>query len=317
MTSPRARTSLGVRLLLLSFAVAAAACGGSGGGAGDDDGSPDGPPGGEPDPDSWQALLRGDWSLAANTEGYFCVYATVPRDVDIKAFRPLSPLGTHHTVLTRYQGSAPDGVVPCNFGVNGQSMIYGSGVGAPDFAFPSGVGLHLAAGTRLLLNLHLYNASDAPIRGTSGTLFQAAAPGEIQHPAELVLAGPTLSLAVPSGVTTQSGSCNVSSITAAPIQVFALSQHMHRLGRHMRSTVVRGGSEIVLQDLPYDFEQQTFHLTASTTELRPGDVVKTSCTYENATGATVRFGESTDDEMCFTDLFYYPAQGASYICTSF
>lgn len=315
MTTPRARTSLWLLLVLpIAIAVATAACGGSGG-AGDDDGATDAPPGDGADPDGWQALLRGDWSLAANSEGYFCVYATVPRDVDIKAFRPLSPLGTHHTVLTRYQGSAPDGVVPCNFGVNGQSMIFGSGVGAPDFAFPPGVGLRLRAGTRLLLNLHLYNASDAPLRGTAGTLFQEAAPGEIQHLAELVLAGPTLSLAVPAGVSTQSGTCNVSSITSVPVQVFALSQHMHKLGRNMRSVVLRGTSEILLQDLPYDFEQQKFHLTAGTTEIRPGDVVKTSCTFENTTGATVRFGESSDDEMCFTDLFYYPAQGAGYICT--
>lgn len=311
MANPRAL----LLLLAIAAALAAAACGGSGG-SGDDDGTADAP-GGDPDPDGWQSLLRGDWSLPANTEGYFCVYATVPRDVDIKAFRPLSPLGTHHTVLTRYQGSTPDGVVPCNFGVNGQSMIYGSGVGAPDFAFPPGVGLHLPAGTRLLLNLHLYNASDAPIQGTAGTLFQPAAPGELQHLAELVLAGPTLSLAVPTGVTTQSGTCNVSSITSVPIQVFALSQHMHKLGRNLRSVVVRGTSQIVLQDIPYNFEKQEFHLTAQPTELRPGDVVKTSCTYENSTGATVRFGESSDDEMCFTDLFYYPAQGAGYICTSF
>ena len=55
----------------------------------------------------------------------------------------------------------------------------------------------------------------------------------------------------------------------------------------------------------------------------PGDVLTTYCTYENTaetnppSGAPVGFGESSDDEMCFTDLFYYPAQGADFICSSF
>ena len=302
------------RLLLLL--VFASACGGSMGPPviGDDDAPPDAPV----TVDGFTSLMEGDWSLAPGQEGYFCVYVTVPRDLYVKAFRPLNPNGTHHAVLTRYTGASPaDGTVPCNVGTNGQSMIYGSGVGAPDFAFPTGVGLHLATGTRLLLNLHVYNATDAELTGRSGTLFQEATAAEVQNLAELVLAGPTVALSVPPGVSTQSGTCNLSSLTNEPIQVFALSQHMHRLGTHMRSVVTRGATEIVLQDIPYNFEEQAFHHTPSLVELLPGDVLKTECTFDNTTGSLVRFGESSDDEMCFTDLFYYPAQGASYICSSF
>jgi dopamine beta-monooxygenase len=190
------------------------------------------------------------------------------------------------------------------------------GVGAPDFAFPPGIGLRLAAGTRLLLTLHLYNASDQTLTGRSGTLFKAAAAGEIQNFAELVLAGPTIGLTVPTGTTTQQGNCAVSRITNAPIQVFALSQHMHKLGTHMKSVVTRTGSaDIVLQDIAYNFEEQKFHHTAQLVELRPGDTLTTYCTFANTTGASVGFGESSDDEMCFTDLYYYPARGASYICS--
>ena len=268
-------------------------------------------------PDGWQSLVQGNWSLAPGTENYFCVYATVPRDVYIKALRPLSPLGTHHTVLTLYQGSSPpDGVVPCDFGTNGQNMIFGSGVGAPDFTFPSGVGLHLVKGQRLLLNLHMFNTTDQPLAGTSGTLFQEATAAEVANVAELVLAGPTFGLSVPPGVSTQSGPCHISNITSQPIQVFALSQHMHKLGTHMRSVIARGTASFDLQDVAYNFEQQSFQLTPSPITLMPGDLLTTSCTYNNPTTNTVTFGESTNNEMCFTDLFYYPAQGASFICTN-
>lgn len=297
------------------FCAPLVACGGSSG-DGDDDDAVDAA--GTVDtaiPDGWTSLMEGDWSLAAGEEGYYCIYATVPRDIYIKAFRPLIPLGTHHTVVTRYTGSQPDGTVPCNVNTNGQSMIYGSGVGSPDFVFPDRVGLHLTAGTRLLANLHLYNASDAPLSGRSGALFQESTDAEIDHDAEIVLAGPTVTLTVPTGVSTQQGNCAVSSISSQPITVFALSQHMHKLGTHMRSVVTRGSEQITLQDIDYNFESQTFQLKSPTIELQPDDTLTTHCTFDNDTGATVRFGDSSDDEMCFTDLFYYPARGASFVCT--
>ncbi len=300
-----------LRTALLLFALAA--CSSSHGGSAAD--APrDTPSDGPALPPGWDSLLQGNWSLAPGQEAYFCVYATVPRDVYIKALRPLSPAGTHHTVLTRYEGTSPaDGVVPCNFGTNGQNMIFGSGVGAPDFTFPTGVGLHLKQGQRLLLNLHLFNTTDKPMTGTSGTLFQEATAAEIPNVAELVLAGP-LALSVPQGMSTQSGTCQISSLTHQPISVFALSQHMHKLGTHMHSVVTRGQTTIELQDVPYDFEQQSFHLVPTPITLMPGDVLTTNCTYNNTTGGTVTFGESTNNEMCFTDLFYYPAQNANYIC---
>jgi hypothetical protein len=305
-----------MRILLSLFACAAIACGGSPTPpGGDDDVDIDAPP--TVDPDGFQSLMEGDWQLGPGEEAYFCVYVTVPRDLHIKAFRPLGPLGTHHTVLTRTTATSPaDGTVRCGVGTNGQSMIYGSGVGAPDFTFPEGVGLKLVKGERLLLNLHLYNASDNPLTGRSGALFKEATAAEVPNLAELVLAGPTITLNVPPGVSTQRGNCSISSVTDTPIQVFAMSQHMHKLGTHMKSIIKRTGSpDIVLQDIPYDFEEQSFQLKTPHVELLPGDTLTTECTFNNTTGATVRFGESSDDEMCFTDIFYYPAQGASYICS--
>jgi hypothetical protein len=235
----------------------------------------------------------------------------------VKAFRPIIPLGSHHTVLTRYSRRAPDGTVRCSVGTNGQSMIYGSGVGSPDFVFPAGVGLHLTAGTRLLLNLHLYNASEAPLTGRSGTLIQEATAAEVQHVSEIVLAGRLRPGGADRHLDPVGHLQHLEHHQPADPGVRAVS-HMHKLGTNLRSVVRRTGSpDIVLQDQPYDFEHQNFQLVAPFVELRPGDVLTTTCSYNNTTGATVRFGDSSDDEMCFTDLFYYPAQGANFICTGF
>jgi len=307
--------------LILAGLLAVGGCGGDTAGGADAGGDGDGDGDGDAGNAEWQTLLQGDWNLAALDEGYFCVYATIQQDTYIKAFRPLIPVGTHHTVLTIYDGgsSPADGTYPCDAGTNGQNMIYGSGVGSPDFYFPDGVGLHLAAGTRLLLNLHLYNSSETPLNGTSGSLYIPGSAADVQNEAEIVLAGPTFSLAVPTGVTTQSGDCHLD--INETVHVFAMSQHMHKLGRHEKSVITRGSDQIVLQDINYDFENQTFQYTVPEVALEPGDVLTTYCTFENTpeshppSGAPVTFGDSSDDEMCFTDLFYYPAQGASFICT--
>lgn len=66
--------------------------------------------------------------------------------------------------------------------------------------------------------------------------------------------------------------------------------------------------------MPYEFEHQDFQRVAPSVELWPDDVLTTECTYDNQTGETVHFGDSSDDEMCFTNLFYYPAQGANFMC---
>jgi hypothetical protein len=299
------------RVVLLSTLLAG--CSGDGGSS-----SVDAAPGSidSATPEGWTSLLEGDWTLpSGQPDTYYCVYATVPRDMYIKAFRPMIPVGTHHTVLTLFSGASPaDGTHLCNVGTNGQSMIYGSGVGSPDFVFPQGVGLHLKAGQRLILNLHLYNATDETISGRSGTYIQEATASEIQDVAEIVLAGPTFTLQVPTGISTQSGGCNVSAITSQPIQVFSLSGHMHKTGTRVKSVITRGTQEIVLQDEPYNFERQLFHMVDPPITLQPSDKLTTYCTYDNP-GALKRFGDGSDDEMCFTDLFYYPAQGANFTCT--
>jgi len=313
---------LGFASMLAVSMLTFTACDGDDDGTGDGDGTggADAAPGGadagpttDAGPNDYQVLMQGDWSLNGGEEGYRCVIVTLPEEIFIKAFRPLIPQGTHHTVLTIYTGSDPDGITTCSAGTNGQRMIYGSGVGSPDFAFPPTIGLKLPAGTRLLLNLHLYNTLDTVLTGTSGVLVQKATASEIEHEAEVVLAGPA-GFTVPTGMQTVTGDCSIKNITNEPIFVFARSQHMHKLGINLKTTIIRAGQEIAFQDEPYNFDEQSFEYMDPVFELKPGDKLRTECTYLNDTGSEVMFGDSSDNEMCFTDIFYYPAQGANFLC---
>ena len=68
------------------------------------------------------------------------------------------PLGTHHTVLSIMPGT--NGEQDCTVGTLGMVLLYASGVGTSPLDFPQGIGIKVAAGTHIHLNLHLYNASD-------------------------------------------------------------------------------------------------------------------------------------------------------------
>ena len=48
-------------------------------------------------------------------------------------------------------------------------------------------------------------------------------------------------------------------------------------------------------------------------ELHAGDTIEVNCTYQNP-GAAVGFGESSDSEMCFTGLYWYPPMGIGSFC---
>ena len=48
-------------------------------------------------------------------------------------------------------------------------------------------------------------------------------------------------------------------------------------------------------------------------EIPAGGGFDFKCGYRNPTGRTVKFGESTEDEMCFFWAYYYPSKG-SRVC---
>lgn len=104
------------------------------------------------------------------------------------------------------------------------------------------------------------------------------------------------------------------------LPVFAITPHMHYLGREMLVTVRRpeGDDECLIHTPGYRFDFQTAYVydgaTGPLPVLRPGDTVEVRCTYDNseanpfldlqleAAGTSapedVGWGEETNDEMC-------------------
>jgi hypothetical protein len=263
--------------------------------------------------DDWLSLIEAEWKLDPNSEAHLCARATVPRDAYLHEFAPLIPLGTHHTVLSVHAGGeAPDGVVSCAADVSGR-QIFGAGVGTENEALPDGIAAQVHAGEQLLLNLHLFNAGDAPLEGRSGVKVRTMDEADVKNVAEGVLAGPLTLEIPPGGPTKQGGQCSFDHDAT----IISVGPHMHQLGVHMR--VVAHSSvagDTMLFDGPYAFDSQQRY-PVDFVEMKAGDVVRVECTYQNDTDHAVAWGQSSLDEMCFASITRFPAaNGAAYLCTN-
>jgi len=258
-------------------------------------------------PETWTRLAEGSWTLEPGSEdARWCKKIVLKEDVFVSAIRPVHPPGTHHTTLSL---ATDDGKETCGGGMFSTGLIYAAGAGTGDLRMPKGVAMKLTAGQALQLNLHIYNASTAPLSGLSGIDIVRAKAEEVTSEADLLISGPTNFALPPGKKTTLSHTCALASDQTA----FTLFPHMHQLGVHIKTTVTVGGTQMVLHDSEYDFEEQ-YLLPLSPIAFRAGDSISTECTYENAGPKEVKFGESSDTEMCFSILFRYP-RGKSTFCT--
>lgn len=259
--------------------------------------------------EGWQRLIEADWQLGPYSEGYRCAYKTVPEDVYIVAFSPLTPPGTHHTTLEIHPVGEEglDSVTWCaGPAAGGARRLQGSGVGTRPVDMPPGVAMKVAKGEMLAMNLHLFNVGDAVLTGRSGMWVKTVPTETGVQMAEVVLAGP-LSLNIPQGRSTQSGRCTFH----RPATIYSLGPHMHQLGAHMRVTAHSSVSgERVIYDATYDFSHQLVY-PVELVEMAAGDWLSVECTYENTTGSMVFWGDSSLAEMCFVNVGRFPAAGGS------
>jgi len=96
----------------------------------------------------------------------------------------------------------------------------------------------------------------------------------------------------------------------ADVRVFAAGPHMHKLGIHLKASIIpaAGGTGPVLYDKDYSFDSQKLDMLRPEVQLHSGDKVQVDCTYRKDSPGTIGWGNSSDEEMCFATLYRYPAQ---------
>ena len=104
--------------------------------------------------------------------------------------------------------------------------------------------------------------------------------------------------------------------TSAQSKIFAITGHTHQLGTDVRSASRRaktGPMTPVYAPEPFQWAEPETATSTTPFSMPAGGGFDFECTTNNTDDATVKFGESANDEMCFFWAYYYPSQG-SKVC---
>jgi mono/diheme cytochrome c family protein len=168
--------------------------------------------------------------------------------------------------------------------------------------FPDDVGVYMPSSGSFQLNMHYYNqGNDKAEQDESGA--EICITDKLRpKTATTNMFGP-VSLNIPPGETVATSTCTQNG--SAPVTLITSSPHMHKTGVNGKFEIIRADGKIeVLDDSPFNQEDQTVRPINAV--LNRGDKVRTTCTFVNMTTQVKRFGESTEDEMCFNFSRYYP-----------
>jgi hypothetical protein len=197
-------------------------------------------------------------------------------------------------------------------------LLAGWAVGGPNNIMPEDVGMELPApGRTMNVQWHFYNSTSSPqMDGSSVQICTVpresrANIGAITWLGTEDLRGNVWSggPGMPAGEHTFTTTCRPGR-GDQPIHIIGFEPHMHRIGKNMKTSIIRaGGMKEVIFDKPFVFGSETHYYVEA--EVKPGESLETSCTFFNDTNKGVPFGESSDTEMCYQFTFHYPARALS------
>ena len=256
-----------------------------------------------------------DVSASLQKQFYQCFFFKVPwgsDSVQALEFRPIidDARVIHHWILFGGDaGLVQDGQVGglCS---NGAFLAgWAPGENQTD-AMPPDVGLQMPRGPNAYLGLEIHYSNPAAYPNVlDGSGVELCVTRTFRrHTASVHWLGSTNITLPPRQSKTVTSTCDP--IGTQPVQLLAISPHMHQLGTHARLVLNRAnGTQQVLRDLPFDFAHQKSY--PINVVVNDGETLTTTCTYNNTTNVPVFFGPNTENEMCYVLATAYPAGGLS------
>jgi cytochrome c5 len=223
----------------------------------------------------------------------------------------------HHWLLYTTIGNDMDGTFAPGIGTHigdAAQLLAGWAVGGNDVEMPQDVALRLPPpGSGIMIEWHFYNAGGALEMDTSSVELCLAPQGTRKNTAGMTWLGTENfngPLGMPARAMSDFGGTCLPSRTGMndtdPIHIFTLWPHMHQYGRHMKSVISRAnGTQEEVFSKPFDFNYQITYDT--NLDLYPGDMITSTCTFENTSDLNVAFGPSSNQEMCYQFAYSYPA----------
>lgn len=241
------------------------------------------------------------FTLEAGAEHYVCWAVKVPEDFKVSEYvYPGRPSVHHFLFYAVAAGNEPEGFQDCeeqDFKLS-WSPLFGSGAGRSTLTFPNGVAQDVKAGSQLLVSLHLVNTTDKAITETAEVVMNRSEASDTIPVQMGVMGGNDLNL-LPNQTTDVVSERTIRNDT----RLVGLWAHMHMLGTALKLEVgpTKDTLSVFYERKPYDFHNQSVD---SMDMLVPqGSYARLTCSYFNNTDKTVKYGESSFDEMCFLLMF--------------
>jgi hypothetical protein len=259
-------------------------------------------------------LAMAPFTVPPDTEVTQCRYVTLRTSASVYAagFEGRMREGSHHFILYRsLAGSPGEFQGECEMELL-RAVLYGGQTGENEQGLPPGVAMEIPAGATLILESHYVNHGAEPIVGEAVVNIRYVDRAEVANLAD-VLFFLNRDIAIPPRSTvTVEKTCEL----PAGAKVFVLASHMHRRGTAFRMDLVDWTTGDSLQHL-YDNYQWDDPLVvkmpdAAPLEIGPDRGLRFRCTYRNDDDVTVRWGLTSEDEMCIAFGAYYPSQGIRY-----
>jgi hypothetical protein len=246
--------------------------------------------------------------IAAGTDVLYCQWVAAPasNDQDVLNVEGLQSAHGHHIVLYATTEAFPVGESHICTTDDMLSVRFLGAIGNEGTAaakLPAGVGLRLNQGEYIMANTHFINAGTETIEGQGVVDVEWEAPSPTRQLATMFTDVETTFTIPPNAVYTHDETCT--SQLDMPLIMFG--NHMHGYGQSVLSEVIHadGSKDTLANDTTWSAEQEfnptfTQYPVDSPYTIHSGDVVHTSCTWQNTTPTALTF----PDEMCAGVGFY-------------
>jgi len=273
------------------------------------------------------SLRWGPVAVAPSQESTQCIWLRLSNDAEIKVHQlhnVLSP-SSHHLIVYKddmdtTEQTTPVPCQPFTGALNTTGKIFPFMITQKhddELTLPHSVAYTLAPHQMIKIELHYINTTDAELQATAAVDFFAVEPTAIRDEANILFIGtPDIALA-PNTMTEvhEFFSPTRAGLDLGDARFFAITGHTHKLGLSVEvgsaQTATAAVTAVYAPD-PFLWSEPETTTYAPAFQVAAGGFDFT-CRYYNSTGATVSFGESANNEMCFFWAYYYPSSG-SHLC---
>lgn len=243
------------------------------------------------------------------------VYACVGFDYEVAEKRHITALAPHvdnkkilHHILLMESPTAVDSTpFECGATVSATwKLIAGWAPGGENFELPPEAGFPAKKGkTHYVLQLHYNNAKG--LEGeTDASGYDFCTTDKLRPNDAGTLAFGSMNFRIPPRSTHKIRCDYRLPSQFRGVKLIQTWPHMHDFGVAMSTEHIAGGGEpkSVVDVKSFSFQDQISY--PASTDVAPGDIIRTRCTWKNTSGETLQWGEGTGDEMCYNFTTYYP-----------